>query len=257
MLKHEGVDELGFILTVRNETVQPEFQALVDDVIATLSSQIGNSIHSIYLYGSIAHGDAVIRSADLDVTIVLFQAASVDEDRLIKSMRRILQDVHPEVVKIDFDIGVLANVTAPHMADSWGYWLKHHCRCIWGTDLASSFALFKPSKAIALAVNGDFDEVLNGYAGQIENASDQIEVQHLKRAAARKLIRATNILRSDSEQSWPQNLNSYVDLFLKSYPAMADSISYFLAEANGTHGIPDEFVKRLRSFSHWLRVQHQ
>ncbi|MEO6922144.1 MAG: nucleotidyltransferase domain-containing protein [Collimonas sp.] len=256
MLKHEGVDELGFILTVGNGPVQPEFQALVEDVLATLITQIGNSIHGIYLYGSIARGDAVLRSSDLDVTIVLRQVALPDQDLLIKSMRRTLQDAHPEVVKIDFDIGVLADVTAADKVNSWGYWFKHHCRCIWGIDLAVDYAPFKPSKAIALAVNGDFHEILDGYAERIENASDQVEAQHLKRAAARKLIRATNILRPDCEQSWPQGLSSHVDLFLKSYPAMADSISYFLAEANGTYGTPYEFVARLRTFALWLRAQH-
>lgn len=28
---------------------------------------------------------------------------------------------------------------------SLGYWLKHHCRCLWGNDRAKRFDRFKPS----------------------------------------------------------------------------------------------------------------
>ena len=255
MSKQGGVDELGYILTIGDQPLQPEFQLLVADVLAALTAQLAHLIHSIYLYGSVARGDAVASRSDLDLTLVLHWAASPDESRRLVSIRSALQAAHPEVVKIDFDIGILAHVTAADSVNSWGFWLKHHCRCLWGNDLAARFDLFKPSKAIALAVNRDLYEALDGYAERIEAASNRIEIQQLKRAAARKLIRATNILRSDDDLSWPQSLDNYADLFLSRYPAMADSISYFLSAASAAHDTSKDFVPRLRLFMNWLRMQ--
>ncbi|WP_143751365.1 nucleotidyltransferase domain-containing protein [Collimonas sp. PA-H2] len=256
MLKQEGVDELGYILTVGHQPIQPAFQVLVADVLSALSSQFENLIHSIYLYGSVARGDAAVSRSDLDLTLVLLRAAAPDESKQLESIRSALQAAHPEVVKIDFDIGILADVTAADSVNSWGFWLKHHCRCLWGNDLATGFDPFKPSKAIALAVNRDLHDAMDSYAKRIETASNRTEIQLLKRAAARKLIRATNILRSDDDLSWPQSLDNYADSFLRLYPAMADSINYFLSAASGAHDISDDFVMRLRSFTNWLRMQH-
>ncbi|AMP13563.1 nucleotidyltransferase domain-containing protein [Collimonas pratensis] len=255
MSKQGGVDELGYILTIGDQPLQPEFQVLVADVLAALTVQLAHLIHSIYLYGSVARGDAVASRSDLDLTLVLHRAASLDESWQLASIRSALQAAHPEVVKIDFDVGTLADITAADNLNSWGYWLKHHCRCIWGSDLATRFDLFKPSKAIALAVNRDLYEALDGYVERIEAASNRKEIQQLKRAAARKLIRATNVLRSDDDLSWPQSLDNYADLFLSRYPAMADSINYFLSAANAAHDTSKDFVPRLRLFMNWLRMQ--
>jgi predicted nucleotidyltransferase len=257
MLMQEGIDELGYILTVGHRPVQPAFQALVADVLAELTSQLKHLIHGIYLYGSVARGDAVASRSDLDLTLVLHRAASPDESRQLASIRSALQAAHPEVVKIDFDVGILADVTAADSLNSWGYWFKHHCRCIWGNDLATRFNLFKPSRAIALAVNCDLHEAMEGCARRIEAESNHAEIQRLKRATARKLIRATNILRSDDDLSWPQSLDDYADLFLNAYPAMADSINYFLSAASGEHTTSTDFVARLRMFTNWLQSQSQ
>ncbi|WP_211474489.1 nucleotidyltransferase domain-containing protein [Collimonas humicola] len=253
--KQDGVDELGYILTVGHQPLQQGFQVLVADVLAALTSQLAHLIHSIYLYGSVARGDAVASRSDLDLTLVLHRAASPHESRQLASIRSALQAAHPEVVKIDFDVGILPDVTAAGSLNSWGYWLRHHCRCIWGSDLATRFDLFKPSRAIALAVNNDLYEAMDSYVERIETASNRTEIQQLKRAAARKLIRATNILRPDDDLSWPQSLDNYADLFLNRYPAMADSINYFLSAASGAHDASEDFVLRLRSFANWLRMQ--
>lgn len=253
----EGVDELGYILTVGHRPLQPVFQTLVADVLAELSSQFKHLIHGIYLYGSVARGDAVAGRSDLDLTLVLLRIASPDENRQLEAIRYKLQAAHPEVVKIDFDIGILAQVTSAENLNSWGFWFKHHCCCIWGDDLATRLPLFKPSRAIALAVNGDFYTAMDGYTRRIETTAGRAENQALKRAAARKLIRATNILRSDEDTSWPQDLDSHVDRFLKTYPAMADPINYLLSAANGAHDASGDFVARLRAFADWLRSKNQ
>jgi len=256
-LKQQGVDELGYILTVGQQPIQPEFQALVADVLAALTSQFEHLIHSIYLYGSVARGDALVSRSDLDLTLVLLRVASQEESKQLASIRFALQAIHPEVVKIDFDIGVLADVSAAANLNSWGFWIKHHCRCIWGNDLAVGIGRFRPSKAIAVAVNGDFYQAMEGYAERIELVLNHVEIRRLQRVAARKLVRATNILRSDEDLSWPQSLQNYADLFLKRYPAMADSINYFLFAASSAHDVSDNFVERLREFTNWLRAQNQ
>ncbi|PLY40569.1 DNA polymerase III subunit beta [Janthinobacterium sp. ROICE36] len=152
--------------------LQPHFDALLHDVCASLATQAGHLLDGIYLYGSIARGDATPGVSDLDLTLVLRQPPTPPQGEALETLRQALQTRHPEVLKIDFDIGYRAQVLATEHLYSWGYWLKHQCRCLCGNDLALHFAPFPPSRAIALAVNGDFAQVLDAYARRLDDARE-------------------------------------------------------------------------------------
>ena len=128
-----GIDADGYILTVSNFEVQPQFQALLADVCMTLA-QSEPLLDGIYLYGSVARGDAVLGVSDLDLTLVLQSTPTSQDLEMFESKRRTLENRHTEVIKIDFDIGSRSEVLAAGNRLSWGYWLKHHCRCLWGLN---------------------------------------------------------------------------------------------------------------------------
>ena len=160
-----GIDADGYILTVSNVEMQSQFQDLLVDVCMTLTRS-EPLLDGIYLYGSVARGDAVPGVSDLDLTLVLHSPPTSQDLEVLESKRRTLESRHTEVIKIDFDIGSRSEVLAADNRLSWGYWLKHHCRCLWGNDLTKHFDRLKPSRDIAIAVNGDFESVLTRYAPQ-------------------------------------------------------------------------------------------
>ena len=89
--------------------------------------------------------------------------------------------------------------------------------CLEG-DVITNLQLFKPSRAIALAINGDFASILGKYAEKIEHKTDAIELRRLQREASRKIIRSTNVLRMEQDESWPLTLEDHVELFLQIAP---------------------------------------
>ena len=235
--------------------LQAIFDALLQDVCASLSTHAGNLLNGICLYGSIARGDATPGVSDLDLTLVLRQQATPQQLATLDALRLALQARHREVVKIDFDIGHRAQVLAPENLYSWGYWIKHQCRCIWGEDLAPYFAPFAPSRAIALAVNGDFVPVLEDYARRLDEERAPGAIVRLQREASRKLIRSTNILRHDGEAGWPADLDEHVTLLLRRHPAMQAQAAYFLAQARPGAVPASGFAPALRRFTQWLAQQ--
>lgn len=250
-----GIDADGFILPAPNAHPQPEFQALLADACGALM-QVEPLLDGIYLYGSVARGDARPGVSDLDLTLVLRHPATAEQSTTLECIRLALHKRHPEVTKVDFDIGLRSQVLAPENAFSWGYWLKHHCRCLWGDDLGKHFERFKPSREIALAVNGDFEAVLTRYATLVDQATTPAESQRLRREASRKLIRSTQVLRAKDAPGWPQTLEEHVDLFLQRYPSMASRIAFFMSQAKGQGTQPVDFSTRLRSFLGWMVSQH-
>ncbi|WP_099667889.1 nucleotidyltransferase domain-containing protein [Janthinobacterium sp. 13] len=236
--------------------LQHHFDALLQDVCASLAAHAGNLLDGIYLYGSIARGDATPGVSDLDLTLVLRQPPTPPQLETLEALRLALQARRREVLKIDFDIGHRAQVLAPEHLYSWGYWLKHQCRCLWGEDLAPHFAPFSPSRAIALAVNGDFARVLDDYARRLDDERDPAAIARLQREASRKLIRSCNLLRQDGDPGWPASLDEHAALLLRRYPAMQAQAAYFLAQARPGAAPASGFAPALRRFTQWL-VQQQ
>lgn len=252
-----GVDSKGYIRTIPNGPLQSTFLAVVDDLRRMLFGPLGHRVDSAYLYGSVARGEAVLGRSDLDVVLVLSGKPALKDDLDIETARRALETRHPEVLKVDFDVGFREEVLAPENLHRWGFWLKHHCRCIYGYDLTRDFAPFRPSRKIARAVNGDFYDVLGGYARRIGTESDATAVARLAREASRKLIRATNVLRPVVSSSWPESLEDHLALFIDAYPQMAQEAAFFrLFAASSENGplqvVAADFVDRLRAFSEWM-----
>ncbi|MCU7645972.1 nucleotidyltransferase domain-containing protein [Pseudomonas piscis] len=247
-----GVDAEGLIKLPPEPPLQPGFGALLDELCHSLDQP---TLHSLYLYGSAARGEARVGISDLDLTLILRQPPAPGLLDELEQLRLQLQARHPEVSKIDFDIGHLEQVLASDNRPSWGYWLKHHCRCLLGEDLRQRFAPFKPSREIALAVNGDFLAVLNDYATRIDHAPTPGQTLRLQREASRKLLRATNLLRPEQEPSWPRSLDEHAQLFVLHYPQMKVAIEEFRQAAEATTPADAGFSSRLRQMAQWMSQQ--
>ncbi|WP_239793790.1 nucleotidyltransferase domain-containing protein [Brenneria goodwinii] len=173
------LDAEGYINISPPVRLQSPFQEVVDEVTNHLTLRLGHLLHSVYLYGSVAQGKAVAGVSDLDVCILLTRRANNIETHTLSDIRKKIALNHPIVCKIDFDVGILSEALNPDNLYSWGYWLKHHCRCIYGEDLSKRFDRFKPSKAIAIAVNGDFIAVLEEYIRRLAEAGDDHQRKQL------------------------------------------------------------------------------
>ncbi len=237
--------------------LQPAFVALVEDALASLQQALGPLLHSVYLYGSVARAQARPGVSDLDLTLVLTRPLAADEAALLEQQRLALQARHPEVSKVDFDIGVLADIRNPAHWYSWGYWLKHECRCIHGADLGLQFAAFAPSAAVARAVNGDYVQVLQGYIASIAAAQELATLRRLQKEAARKLVRATNVLRPAEGGGWPRSLEDYVRYFSERFPHMAERAAFFLRQAEAPTASAEDFNAQLEAFIAWMQGQAQ
>lgn len=233
--------------------LQPEFVDVVNDALESLRRELGAVLHSLYLYGSVSRANAHPGKSDLDLTLVLSRSLAPQETHSLERVRTGLQDRHPEVSKVDFDIGVLDDVLNPDNLNSWGYWLKHECRCIHGADLALRFQAFPPSRSIAQAINGDFVQALSDYVTRISHAEGSEAMQRLQKEAARKLVRATNVLRPLSDSYWPVSLADYAEYFSASHPEMTGQIEFFLTHANAPYASSEVFNEKLVFFLAWMK----
>lgn len=250
-----AVDKYGFITLPNFRGFQPAFSQLVADVIQTLTMTFPDLIHSVYVYGSLIDATATEWLSDLDLTVIYYREPDADATAKIDVVKTALEQDHPVVSKIDIDPGVLEEVMLPANDIRWGYWLKHHCVCVYGEDLRDRFEPFRPSKEIAVAVNGDFIEVLNGYVALMKPTLKPAQRHVLQRSAARKAVRSTNILRENNDQDWPVTLKELGEKFNDRYPALAEEMDYLLSISHRPGGDIMVFASRITTFSYWLNAE--
>ena len=250
------VDRNGELSTVENRPFQAAFRPVLEAVSSQLTDAAPSPLHSLYVYGSVAAGVARPGISDLDLCLVLKAPPTVAERADFERIRRAIEAEHPVVSKIDFDIGSIEDVFAPDTRLAWQVWLKHYCRCLVGADLRDALPLFQPSRAVAVALNGDFAQVLERYLGRIAEEPAPERARPVIRAAARKLIRSTNILRHPSDTDWPETLEDHVRKFRARFPEQGREILYLLEQATTPDALdPDRVADRLRAFATWLRAR--
>ncbi|MBE4975186.1 nucleotidyltransferase domain-containing protein [Serratia sp. X3] len=242
---------MALIPTVTAFPLQQAFIPLLEALTAELPRQFPALIHSIYLYGSVARGAALPGVSDLDITLLLIKPADSGALQRLEVWRQAFQLEQRIVSKVDFDIGCVDEALAPEHHDSWGFWLKHHCRCLGGEDVSAVFPLFRPDRRIALAVNADVRRVLERYREQLLLAEPSSDERRLKREAARKLIRATNMLRAEESEFWPTTLTDYAEQLLARYPEQQAEMTYLLVHALGEAN-DAAFADRMMDFLAWI-----
>lgn len=247
-----GIDGEGRIKTVGEPPWQEAFCPVLEDVRRRLSPGSVPFIHSVHVYGSVAAAKAVPGRSDLDLCLILHHPPGEDERALLEHVRQQIEAAHPVVGKVDLDIGCVDDLSAPETGMAWRYWLRHHCRRLMGEDLAADIPLFRPSRALAHAVNGDFRQVLGTYLEQLEKAGSREESGRLIRAAARKLVRSTNILRHDADRDWPDSLEDHALRFSTAFPERQADMLYFLEQSRMANGDPAAFAGRMRGFIGWM-----
>lgn len=250
-----AVDKNGFICQPEFREVQPAFSQLVADSVKRFTAAAPDLVHSIYVYGSVAEGRVTENHSDLDLTVIFTQELDDETARKLVEVKSSLEMAHTVVSKIDIDPGTLDAVLLPANKNLWGYWLKHHCVCVYGKDLREGFESFRPSKDIAVAVNGDFLSVLNSYVSRMKPSLEPAGRHALQRAAARKAIRATNILREESDQDWPVSLEEHCEKFNARYPALAEEMDFLLDISYRPRGDIIAFAGRITTFAYWLNAE--
>lgn len=250
-----AVDKNGFISQPGFGGFQPAFSQLVTDSVHQLTAAVPGLIHSIYVYGSLAEGRAIEIQSDADLTVIFFQLPDAAAFEKIAEAKSALESHFTVISKIDIDPGVLDDVLLPENRDRWGYWLRHHCVCVYGEDLRERFEPFKPSRKIAIAVNGDFFTVLNDYISRMKPSLEPIKRHALQRAAARKAIRSTSILRDENDTDWPATLEEHCIKFNGRHPALSEEMDYLLSISQRPRGDIVTFASRITTFTYWLNAE--
>lgn len=210
-----GLDKHGFIDNVCSvNSIQREFKMVVDQVVSQLVQRLPKQVDSIYLYGSVARGEAVIGCSDLDLSILLNTPLTAHHQQVFNEISASIPQTYSEISKLDIDPGYLYDVLKPREVYHWHFWLKHCCCCVWGKDHSVHFPRHKPSLAIAQAINGDLCNYLLKMQPEFASMSDI----NVAKIIGKKLLRSAYYYVAEQDGSWYINLTQCAAVAKEYYP---------------------------------------
>lgn len=212
-----GLDPNGFIVSdVSKDKIDKIYVPCIQETIERLREKFVQ-LHSVYVYGSVVRGDAVIPKSDLDILALFDGKLSSEELVEIKRLAGELSQKYHSLVR---DVGI-AVTFYDYTMDSTNYYenafLRELCVCIYGEDLRNRFGPYKLTPDIAIRFNGDISESLTRTLKRLESASDD-EFKKITQGFSRKLIRTYYSMVMVRSQIWTTKLQEQSEIFLRYFP---------------------------------------
>lgn len=251
-MKKYGVDKNGLIITeVGLNKIKPAFKKVLDTIKDEVISKFGDQIHSLYLYGSVATGEARIKSSDLDLLLVLHQKPTSKIKNEVTVFQNYLTKIHSSTFR---DVGISLTHANEVKKDTygWGCFIKHLCVCLAGENLGKNLPKFKPSKKVAKAFNGDIEKHIKTVLEQLKSTQNPQEVRVICSGTMRKIVRTGFCLVMEQEQSWTTDLKKSYEIFSKYYPKQSVNMKKALTLAQKPTTNTKELGKFLEDFGSWL-----
>ncbi|GIN11015.1 hypothetical protein J26TS2_08820 [Shouchella clausii] len=210
-----GLDKNGYISSdVSIHKISEVYEPCIQHSVEQISRLFPNQLHSVYIYGSVARGDAIAIKSDLDLLAVFNGTLNTSEKMKVKKLSTTLSETYQYLVR---DIGI-AVADLDHVMDPINYYeqafLKELCVCIYGTDLRDCFGPYKLTAEIAISFNGDIRDVFDRTIDRLQSASTE-EFKKLSQNFARKLIRTYYSMVMARSQVWTTKLDEQSNVFIQ------------------------------------------
>jgi predicted nucleotidyltransferase len=236
----EGIDPDGYLVTGADLAAVPAaYQPVLADCVATLTAF--PQLDGLYLYGSVATGQA--RPPDSDLDLLAVWTSTVDTSAAVAA----LSTRHRAVVR---EVG-LAQATLDSLAgEADRCFLKHYCVPLAGRDLRPSLPRCRPSRALADGFNDDLAATVHRLRSAVDGARTPAERAAATRNAARRLLLAVATIESVSHGSWSTDRDIGAALLAEHHPEWTDVAARALAWSAGQGDV--DGVDRLLALGDWL-----
>jgi uncharacterized protein len=236
----EGVDADGYLVTGAGlANVPPAYQPVIADCVATLTAF--PELDGLYLYGSVATGQA--RPPDSDLDLFALWESAVDASATVAA----LSARHAAMVR---EIGLAQASVDSLTAEADRCFLKHYCVPLAGRDRRVGLPRCRPSRALADGFNDDLPALIRRLRSTVDSAATPVDRLIALRKAARRLLLAVTTVESVSHGTWSTDRTRGAALLAHHHPQWTGVASRALAWSAG--GGTADGADELFALGEWL-----
>ncbi|NVD06435.1 nucleotidyltransferase domain-containing protein [Vibrio sp. JPW-9-11-11] len=240
-----------------NEAFQPQYQPAIDALVSFVKTGLGENLHSVYLYGSVARKTAKPNHSNLDVIVVTQHPFGDIKTTLFNSIRWRFQKAYPFITEINFKTALVSEVASLDSIFSWGFQLRHCSVCIYGDDLSECFGDYEPSWEIAKYWNMDVEDWVAVYRNRIARADKEPDQIRAQKIIAKKLLRASYSLVMHKDKRWYDDPIECGRAFLRYHPEKQVEIERLGILLSGRLIAKRSVIGILDGFGEWLVKQYK
>ncbi|MUG68012.1 nucleotidyltransferase domain-containing protein [Paenibacillus campinasensis] len=252
-----GLDPSGCIISdVSINKIDSKYQHCIEEAVERLKSVFQEQLHSVYVYGSVARGEAVEVQSDLDLIAMFYGKQDSMKLAELKQLSGDLSEPYRYLVR---DVGIAAAFYDYTMDPSNYYenaFLRELCVCVYGEDIGRHFGPYKLTSEIAISFNGDIGQSLARTLTRIETASVE-ELQSITQGFARKLIRTYYSMVMARSQIWTTRLLEQCEVFLQHFPDKEPIIRTLLSWIDEPPASREAVVELFKNEGEWARVNFE
>jgi predicted nucleotidyltransferase len=241
----EGVDADGYLVTgAAVARIPPVYRPVLDDCVATVTAAFGDRLDGLYLYGSVATGQAA--PPDSDVDLLALWKSTVDS-AAVAAVAAALSTRHSALVR---EVGLAEATLESIRLDADRAFVKHYCVPLSGRDIRPELPRYRTSRALADGFNDDLPAVVERLRSTVDNATTAAERLAATRKAARRLLLAVATIESVSHATWSTDRGTGAALLAQHHPEWTDVAARALDWCAG-RGTADG-VEELLALGDWL-----
>jgi len=234
--------------------IPAKYKPIVKDVKSELL-EFSDKIHSIYLYGSVATGQAKSPTSDLDLVVVLNAKPTSKLKNELKELEKSLSIKHQKAFReVGFAITYKNEVLRGKEAFGWRFFLTILSVKIFGNNLFHKEMKFSPTKKLARNLHLDISKNIEEAKRKIKSANDEEAKLQIK-SIMKKIIRTAFSIVMEDENYWTTDLNDMTKIFTKYYPEKRHQINAVLKLSKSKSPDKKSATSILNNFGKWVSLE--
>lgn len=247
-----GLDADGYILPdVSLGLIRPPYDSVPPATARVIRDNLGDRLHSTYLYGSVVRGTAVPGRSDLDIAVVLTDEPDADDRRAATQVESRLAEWFPLLLDARVELTHVIEVRSASQRYGWQLFLRDFCVCIDGEDLRPSLPRTKPGPEAAFGLHDDFPERL-ARARENLGSSSQEEFDRDALRIPRKLIQVLFAVVMAQTGEWATVLEHQAAAAIHAFPERATEIKECLRLARDPRPDPRSVRQLVATLGAWV-----
>lgn len=240
-------DKDGYIVKAASaDKIQPEWRPAVDTVVNAYVDNLGDDLHSVYIRGSVAKGEAIEHVSDLDtIALTTTDKGYVNTDWMRAFRQKFAQDF-PFVSGVEIQLVPIEDIGRNNRI-----LIKTQTACIYGEDIAPQLPPLKPGRDTmihAFALGERIEETVE----RLKTAEDPERIAHICTWIMKRIVRTGCELVMERSGKYTRDLYPCYELFSGYYPEKSDEMYHALELAIHPSQDAREIIDVLEGIGGWL-----
>jgi uncharacterized protein len=246
-------DSRGHIINDSSiNAIKPEFKYIIDAVIETYQSYLGEHLHSVYIRGSIPRGLGIDNVSDLDTIAITNKNIDAIDLNWVDKAEQALNENFKAVDGVELSFYFIENILETTNFSIIPFMIKTHSICVYGKDISVFLPNYKADKTLA-------NEHLVNLRSQIQQAKEELtgnedveDVLDCCRWIMKIIVRAGLALVLVEENKYTRDLYPAYKLFSEHFPSKESEMKQALEYAVNPISNSEVIINFLNELGEWM-----